>query len=34
MISSTVMDVEEENYENYSEESGVSIRKADRPRKH
>ena len=31
--SSTVMDVEEENYENYSEESGVSIRKANRPKK-
>ena len=31
--SSTVMDVEEENNENYSEESGVSIRKAERQRK-
>ena len=31
--SSTVMDVEEENNENYSEESGVSIRKANRPKK-
>ena len=32
-ISSTVMDVEEENNENYSEESGVSIRKTNRPKK-
>ena len=32
-VSSTVMDVEEENNENYSEESGVSIRKANRPKK-
>ena len=32
--SSTVMDVEEEeNYQNYSEESGVSIRKQNRPKK-
>ena len=27
------MDVEEDNNENYSEESGVSIRKANRPKK-
>ena len=37
LVSSTVMDIEEENnenYENYSEEeSGVSIRKANRPKK-
>ena len=33
LVSSTVMDVEEDNNENYSEESGVSIRKANRPKK-
>ena len=34
IVSSTVMDVEEENNEQYSEEeSGVSIRKANRPKK-